>query len=245
MLNSPQRRWDSKRVCSNTRGVNCTVCWSYGDIWTINMYIYIYIYMQILWQSTHFQSLLQQQSFPYLLGKYDIPCYSGGHISKWQYFWETFLMTKCTVKMTVKFDKWYANLKWDFLENSLQTDFLLSVTPVIVGLSNMTSFQVFQAQYTQNRSCHGCTLHVTSKMSMTTVCINILLLVKFYCWRHDNNWVVGKKNPTSTPESNTTSFWSSNIRRITRNCWFFIIIHYTSKLRLKQYPGNSTNMLLP
>ena len=45
MLNSPQRRWDSKRVCSNTRGVNCTVCWSYGDIWTINMYIYIYIYI--------------------------------------------------------------------------------------------------------------------------------------------------------------------------------------------------------
>ena len=44
MLNSPQRRWDCKRVCSNTRGVNCTVCWCYGDIWTINMYIYIYIY---------------------------------------------------------------------------------------------------------------------------------------------------------------------------------------------------------
>ena len=44
MLNSPQRRWDCKRVCSNTRGVNCTVCWAYGDIWTINMYIYIYIY---------------------------------------------------------------------------------------------------------------------------------------------------------------------------------------------------------
>ena len=43
MLNSPQKRWDCKRVCSNTRGVNCTVCWSYGDIWTINMYIYIYI----------------------------------------------------------------------------------------------------------------------------------------------------------------------------------------------------------
>ena len=45
MLNPPQRRWDCKRVCSNTRGVNCTVCWSYWDIWTINMYIYIYIYI--------------------------------------------------------------------------------------------------------------------------------------------------------------------------------------------------------
>ena len=50
-----KRRWDCKRVCSNTRGVNCTVCWSYGDIWTINMYIYIffilftfYFYLRVL-----------------------------------------------------------------------------------------------------------------------------------------------------------------------------------------------------
>ena len=48
MLNSPQRRWDCKRVCSNTRGVNCAVCWSYGDIWTINMYIYIHLHLLIL-----------------------------------------------------------------------------------------------------------------------------------------------------------------------------------------------------
>ena len=37
MLNSLQMRWDCKRACSNTRSVNCTVCWSYGDIWTINI----------------------------------------------------------------------------------------------------------------------------------------------------------------------------------------------------------------
>ena len=39
-------RWDEtvKELCSHTRGVNCTVCWSYRDICTINMYIYIYLF---------------------------------------------------------------------------------------------------------------------------------------------------------------------------------------------------------
>ena len=31
VLNSPQRRWDHIRESSNTRGVNCTVCWTHGD----------------------------------------------------------------------------------------------------------------------------------------------------------------------------------------------------------------------
>ena len=39
MLNFAWRR--CKREWSNTRGVNCTVCWTHGDIWTIHMYIYI------------------------------------------------------------------------------------------------------------------------------------------------------------------------------------------------------------
>ena len=52
MLNSARRRWDCIRVCSNTTSVNCTVCWSYGDIWTINMYIYIYLFnFNINWES--------------------------------------------------------------------------------------------------------------------------------------------------------------------------------------------------
>ena len=68
MLNSPQRRWDCKRVCSNTRGVNCTVCWSYGDIWTINMYIYIYLHLQVVrrhwvsWLKTHLWTLLKDSA---------------------------------------------------------------------------------------------------------------------------------------------------------------------------------------
>ena len=31
-LNSPQRRWNRIRESSNTRGVNCEVCWTHGDI---------------------------------------------------------------------------------------------------------------------------------------------------------------------------------------------------------------------
>ena len=31
-LNSPQRRWDCIRESSNTRGVDCKVCWTHGDI---------------------------------------------------------------------------------------------------------------------------------------------------------------------------------------------------------------------
>ena len=31
-LNSPQRRWDCIRESSNTRGVNCKVCWTHGGI---------------------------------------------------------------------------------------------------------------------------------------------------------------------------------------------------------------------
>ena len=31
-LNSPQRRWDHTRESSNTRGVNCEVCWTRCDI---------------------------------------------------------------------------------------------------------------------------------------------------------------------------------------------------------------------
>ena len=31
-LKSPQRRWDRIRENSNTRGVNCKVCWTHGDI---------------------------------------------------------------------------------------------------------------------------------------------------------------------------------------------------------------------
>ena len=30
-LNSPQRRWDHMWQSSNTRGVNCKVCWTHGD----------------------------------------------------------------------------------------------------------------------------------------------------------------------------------------------------------------------
>ena len=37
---------ETVKECSNIRGVNCTVCRSYGDIWTINMYIYIYLHLQ-------------------------------------------------------------------------------------------------------------------------------------------------------------------------------------------------------
>ena len=36
VLNSPQRRWDHVRESSNTRGVNCKVCWTHWDfrLWT-------------------------------------------------------------------------------------------------------------------------------------------------------------------------------------------------------------------
>ena len=35
-----------KRVCSNTRGVNCTVHWTHGDIRPINIYIFTFILFQ-------------------------------------------------------------------------------------------------------------------------------------------------------------------------------------------------------
>ena len=44
----PRRDGTVKLVYSNTRGVNCTVCWSYGDIWAINMYLYIFLFTLIL-----------------------------------------------------------------------------------------------------------------------------------------------------------------------------------------------------
>ena len=37
-----QKMWCCKRVCSNTRGVNCTVCWTHRDVRTINIYIVWY-----------------------------------------------------------------------------------------------------------------------------------------------------------------------------------------------------------
>ena len=40
-----QKIWDPKSVCSNIKTVNCTVCWTRGDIWTVNMYILIYLYI--------------------------------------------------------------------------------------------------------------------------------------------------------------------------------------------------------
>ena len=40
MLNSPQRRWDCIRKSSNTRGVNCKVCWTQWGFQTINRHVY-------------------------------------------------------------------------------------------------------------------------------------------------------------------------------------------------------------
>ena len=52
---APQRRWERKRMCFNTKSVNCTFLWIHGNIWTVNMYIYIYI-LVFLW-ITHTLSL--------------------------------------------------------------------------------------------------------------------------------------------------------------------------------------------
>ena len=47
-LNSPQRRWDSIRGSSNTKGVNCKVSWTH---WDIRLYL-------------HFQSFLMLHLLP-------------------------------------------------------------------------------------------------------------------------------------------------------------------------------------
>ena len=38
---------ETVKECSNTRGVNCTVRRTHWDIWTINMFSYVYIYLQL------------------------------------------------------------------------------------------------------------------------------------------------------------------------------------------------------
>ena len=45
MLNFPQRRWDCIRKSSNTRGVNCKVCWTQWGFQTINRHVYVYVYV--------------------------------------------------------------------------------------------------------------------------------------------------------------------------------------------------------
>ena len=44
MLNSLQRRWDCIRKSSNTKGVNCKVCWTQWGFQTINRHVYVYVY---------------------------------------------------------------------------------------------------------------------------------------------------------------------------------------------------------
>ena len=45
MLNSPQRRWDCIRKSSNTKGVNCKVCWTQWGFQTINRHVYVWFYV--------------------------------------------------------------------------------------------------------------------------------------------------------------------------------------------------------
>ena len=55
-LNSPQRTWDRIRESSNTRGVNCKVCWTHGWFQTINLYIYstLYLHLKVTHKLTFF-----------------------------------------------------------------------------------------------------------------------------------------------------------------------------------------------
>ena len=39
----PQRRWDCIRKSSNTKGVNCKVCWTQWGFQTINRHVYVYV----------------------------------------------------------------------------------------------------------------------------------------------------------------------------------------------------------
>ena len=73
MLNSPQRRWDCNRVCSNNRDVNCTVHWTHRDTptWIINMYIYkgpVHTPCTCIW----YDSLLQEPSLSSMYVYYDM-----------------------------------------------------------------------------------------------------------------------------------------------------------------------------
>ena len=56
MLNSPQRRWDCIRKSSNTRGVNCKVCWTQWGFQTINRHVYVYVYKFMLCLLTYYKN---------------------------------------------------------------------------------------------------------------------------------------------------------------------------------------------
>ena len=74
MLNSPQRRWDCIRKSSNTRGVNCKVCWTQWGFQTINRHVYVYVYVPF--SLCIHAKLIHKQKWKteYLLTKTSITC---------------------------------------------------------------------------------------------------------------------------------------------------------------------------
>ena len=123
ILNSPQREWDCKRVCSNTKGVNYIVHWTHWDIWTTCIYTHTFIYLHLQEEKIFSKFLIQHSSMSMLRLRHErmqkiqsiyyLP--PGGSISQWNSFHQELWNVLCHFLAHACFQFWHLAFSRYFL----------------------------------------------------------------------------------------------------------------------------------